>query len=535
MKKHTILVMAGILFISGAAVIMNGQDTQAAGKKVKAVVKGSTLTVSGKGALPSSLKVKKKKKVKKIVIKKGITSIPAGAFRSYKNVTAVEVAASVRSIGEDAFRCRKLKKIKIPGDFKIKLHKNRHRGYWITDKVDTVTFNTNLKLTCAAAFDASDFKVKKSDPKYKSIGGVIYTKDKKAVVRVPFRRKKLSIADGCETFCLQSVLYTNKDNEGEPSGGCRLTEITIPASVKKVESERYYALSERAGNYPGSLDFRNKLKMIIKSRQLDGKSFSELLNQMGISINDLMKQVPDQISLNEGIYISDDHVVLKYTGKSSALTVPEGVVCIGASACSTGKITTLILPQSLKEVGEDAFAGNPLKKLQLGRNLIRIGRSAFFGNELDEVTVPASVTEIGEDAFGGGGESGCVITIQGSSKGFTGKTFSVTNILRYTGAPQEKLTSFQIQTASYAKTRIRIGMDWNKVLDIGGYEVVAANNAKYTKNKTTVDIKPDETEKTITIKRKYKKGDSNVVYVKMRPYTVVSGKKIYGRWTEGKY
>lgn len=530
MRRNITFITMGMLFVLGTVAVMNGQDAQAAKKRVKAVVKGSTLTVSGKGAMSSSLKVKNKKKIKKIVIKKGITSIPPAAFKSYKNVTSAEVAVSVKTIGEDAFLCKKLKKIKVPGNFKIKLN-SRHRGYWITGKVDTVTFNTNLKLTCAAAFDTSNFKVKKGDPKYKSTGGVIYTKDGKAIVRVPFQRKKLTIADGCETFSLQSILYANKDNEGNSSGGCRLKEITIPASVKKVESKRYYALCEDEYYNPD----KNKLNVTLKSKQLDGTSFSELIYVAGIPVENLMKQVPDQISLQDGMYISSDHVLLVYTGKSSVLTIPDGIVRIGDFACNDKKITELILPDSVQTVGNRAFFGNPIKKLQLGKKLITIGESAFFGNELDEVSVPASVVEIGIDAFAGGGEAGCVVTIQGSSKNFTGKTFSLTNILKYTGDPQEKLTSFGIDGGSYSKTQIKVWMRWNKVLDVGGYQVVAAKDAKYTKNKTTVEIKPDETERTIIIKRKYKKGDSNVVYMKIRPYTMVNGKKVYGRWTEGKF
>lgn len=87
MKSKNVFLSAALLIALGGAVALTGQEAQAAKKKVKAVVKGSTLTVSGKGAMPSNLKIKKSKikKVRKIVIKKGVTSIPADAFRKYKN------------------------------------------------------------------------------------------------------------------------------------------------------------------------------------------------------------------------------------------------------------------------------------------------------------------------------------------------------------------------------------------------------------------------------------------------------------------
>lgn len=245
MKRKTMIMTAAMLLVLGSAVALNGLEAQAAKKqKVKAVVKGSTLTVSGKGAMPSSLKVKKSKinKVKKIVVKKGITAIPVDAFRKYKNVTKATVATSVKTIGANAFRCPKLKKLTVPGDFKVQLS----GSYWVTDKVDTVAFNTKLNLENAASFDANNLVVKKSDPNYKSVGGVIYTKDGKEIVRVPFQRGEVVIEEGCEVFSLQSVMYANEKNiDGDPLGGCRVRKIVIPASVKQVESEKHFALNQR--------------------------------------------------------------------------------------------------------------------------------------------------------------------------------------------------------------------------------------------------------------------------------------------------
>ncbi len=57
MKSKNVILSAALLIALGGAVALTGQEAQAAKKKVKAVVKGSTLTVSGKGAMPSNLKI----------------------------------------------------------------------------------------------------------------------------------------------------------------------------------------------------------------------------------------------------------------------------------------------------------------------------------------------------------------------------------------------------------------------------------------------------------------------------------------------
>ena len=106
MKRKALVMAAALLLMLGTAMVLNGQEAQAAKKKVKAAVRGSTLTISGEGAMPSDLTVKKSKinKVEKIVVKKGITSIPVNAFTKYKNVTSATVATSVNFQDQDIER-----------------------------------------------------------------------------------------------------------------------------------------------------------------------------------------------------------------------------------------------------------------------------------------------------------------------------------------------------------------------------------------------------------------------------------------------
>ena len=76
------------------------------------------LTISGTGTITARVvkkKVKTKSKVKKVIIKDGITGIGDKAFENCSNLTSVTIPSSVISIGDSAFKgCRKLKKITIP-------------------------------------------------------------------------------------------------------------------------------------------------------------------------------------------------------------------------------------------------------------------------------------------------------------------------------------------------------------------------------------------------------------------------------------
>ncbi len=568
MKRKTAVMTTALLLTLGAATVLTGQDAQAAKKKkVKASVKGSTLTISGKGAMPSSLKVKKskQKKIKKIVVKKGVTSIPVKAFTKFKNVTSTTVASSVKKIGQDAFKCKKLKKLTVPGNFTIVSRKNSKGAPWITDKINTVTFNTKLDLERAAAFDTNNLVVKKSDPNYKSIKGIIYSKDGKEIVRVPFQRSEVVLEDGCETFCLQSVLYANADIDSNSYGGCRVKKIVIPASVKKVESDRHFALSD-GGLIKRMVDRRVAgLQTDVKTKLLDDASLSQLIHVLGMSSDSLMKQLPDQISQTEGLYVSDEHTLLDYRRtdhlikipkgikkigdyafyryeRISELSLPEGLTEIGEAAFHTSSVwsfyedysclNVLVLPDSLVKIGDDAFANNEIREIKFGKNVKVIGDYAFDSNLLSKLTIPSSVEKIGSWAFArqSGVDDTDDIVIQGSSAGFADMVFGGGRLIYEKGPQEQKVSLSEPDIRSLSTKKIKVLVSWTQIKNADGYELVTATNAKFTKNKKQTILEGEQDKKELTLTGKFKK--TTKVYAKMRPFTYMDGKKVYGRWSQ---
>ena len=84
---------------------------------------GSTLTVSGSGAMkdfeggaPWSGSADQ---IHTVVLTGGVTSVGAGAFTDYKNLTAVDFGNSLKEIGASAFQgCEGLTKISLPASFR---------------------------------------------------------------------------------------------------------------------------------------------------------------------------------------------------------------------------------------------------------------------------------------------------------------------------------------------------------------------------------------------------------------------------------
>ena len=95
---------------------------------------------------------------------------------------------------------------------------------------------------------------------------------------------------------------------------------------------------------------------------------------------------------------------------------------------------------------------------------------------------------------------------------------------------KEAKTSLSIPVWKMDSKKITADLVWSGVKGASGYELVVSTNSKFTKNKKTVTAKAGAVKKTVTIKGKF--NSSVKIYAKMRPYTRVNGKKVYGRWSK---
>ena len=375
MKKKTFGLLM-LLMSFGLMWGMTGQRAQAAKKaNVKVTLKNGVLTISGKGAMPKNLKVKNKKNVKKVVIKKGITTVSDGAFQGCKQLKKVSlpstvkkigcysfqgtsikkltVPRSVKTIGQSAFRCRgEMKKLTLPGSFKLLSQKGDDAEYTVGALIDTVEFSSPLQLQTVSMFNAKNYIVNAKDSRYKSINGVIYSKN------------------GCEEFCLQSVLYSALDNEGDPVYSCSLEKIVIPAGIKKIESKKYQADKVAMPDRILSFDIRTK--------SLSDESVSELVSALNANPQELIHQLPEQITFENGLYITKDGILLSYTGEETEVTIPSYVRKIGFGAFQNNRsLKEVRLPNGLTEIGDRAFANCGLSKIIFPKTVTSFGKECF--------------------------------------------------------------------------------------------------------------------------------------------------------------
>lgn len=578
MRTRKMMLYAGMIasltmgiFISGA-----GQQKVEAKTKVTYTLKKGTLTIKGKGAMPAKMKFRRNKKIKKVIIKKGVTSVSYEAFALCKNLNSVTIPSTVKTIGIRSFygtkiskitvpsktktigqgafgSCKSLKTIVMPGDFKLKLEEDTDDKLWYVTSdqsaVDTITFNTKLKLANVSYLSANNLLVAKNDPSYQSIEGVIYTKDGKGIVRVPQKRTELKIKEGCTEFNMQSVLYNSTDSEGDEFNNCsKLKKIVIPSSVKSINKTKYK--TDRADACDMHVD-----TIEIAPKDFDANSLYALGSSLGknITIESLMKLLPDQITYKDHMYITKDHGLLKYDGKDANVEIPEEITWIAPEAFYRNetlknvklpsKITTIeentfygcseleavIIPDQVTMIGKSAFDEcTVLKSVTFGKSLKVIKDHAFASVNIRNFTIPSGIQKIETGAFAGINQIGTV-TFEGSTKYVAADAFmNSTGIkLVYKKGIKEAQTELSYDYIIARKNgNNKVRTTWQPVSGANGYQLKFSTDKKFKKVLKTVMVKKNVSNATTYVKNKKK-----TLYIKVRPYQTINKKNVYGRWS----
>lgn len=578
MRTRKMMLYAGMIasltmgiFISGA-----GQQKVEAKTKVTYTLKKGTLTIKGKGAMPAKMKFRRNKKIKKVIIKKGVTSVSYEAFALCKNLNSVTIPSTVKTIGIRSFygtkiskitvpsktktigqgafgSCKSLKTIVMPGDFKLKLEEDTDDKLWYVasdqSAVDTITFNTKLKLANVSYLSANNLVVAKNDPSYQSIEGVIYTKDGKGIVRVPQKRTELKIKEGCTEFNMQSVLYNSTDSEGDEFNNCsKLKKIVIPSSVKSINKIKYK--TDRADACDMHVD-----TIEIAPKDFDANSLYALGSSLGknITIESLMKLLPDQITYKDHMYITKDHGLLKYDGKDANVEIPEEITWIAPEAFYRNetlknvklpsKITTIeentfygcseleavVIPDQVTMIGKSAFDEcTVLKSVTFGKSLKVIKDHAFASVNIRNFTIPSGIQKIETGAFAGINQIGTV-TFEGSTKYVATDAFmNSTGIkLVYKKGIKEAQTELSYDYIIARKNgNNKVRTTWQPVSEANGYQLKFSTDKKFKKVLKTVMVKKNVSNATTYVKNKKK-----TLYIKVRPYQTINKKNVYGRWS----
>jgi len=398
-------MMFGIIILSVTATIFTQtNDASAAKKKTKQVdeyitmsLKNGVLTVKGKAEMadPVSTTAYKKKNIKKVVIKEGVTAIGDNVFKDCKKLTSIKIASTVKKIGIGAFEntaiksitipktvkklgelafdgCEKLENITMPGNIGvIKVVYDDGNDYvpspfiWnIGKSLKKVKFTTALNLDILKRIGKTEnFEVAANDPKYKSVDGMIYSKDEKTLIRIPLGRKKVVIPESCTTVTAGSYGYAIGDDiYGVES---TMSEIVFSKTVTKIISD---GTSVDLGHYECK-----DIKITLNMDYLDNESIQQLWAsnvcwEKSLK-NELMRK--GLAKLNEEnermLMLSDGYLCGYLTEDENDINKIE----------KHETINGLVVPDNVKTIGSKAFGGYYICSITLGSSVERVESTAF--------------------------------------------------------------------------------------------------------------------------------------------------------------
>lgn len=506
--------------------------------KVKTTIKNGVCTVSGKGAMTDDTSYNKK--IKKVIIKDGVTSLPEEAFAGCLKLKEISIADSVKSIGACAFMqtdlreitipnsvkklgnsvlssCKKLTKVKMPGNVKIIYGSDEYFPVFqfdVDSPVKTIELTSSLNLEIFMYLSAENIVVSKNDPKYTSIDGLLYTKDGKSLVRIPNLRKKAVIADGCEEFCTTAVEWAG-DDDGDPYMGCEdLKTIVLPESIRTINTKKHltrWGTSSYAEEH--HTDKTDYISFTIANKNMPWEQVSLLHKKFNTPYETLQKEVPAVFGpgAEQGfITPKDGTVLLKYVGKDDNVCIPQEITKIEKNAFASSTLKNVVFPEGLEKIGENAFAN--CKKLT-------------------KVTIPKSVDIIDQDAF-----SKCKnlkkITFKGTPSDISPYAFDGTAVVSEPGSIKTQYTWAVLDRLKSTRKKSVFNGTFHclRLKSADGYELQISSTKKFTK-KTT---------KTFAVKKDGKRVCRNLklpndLYLRIRPYKLTGSEKTYGKWTYADY
>ena len=310
-------------------------------------------------------------KLRKAVLKEGITEIGFNMFAGCRKLTEVQIPSSVSYIGERAFAFTGLTEVFIPSG--------------VTNMEDYVF---------AGCSELATISVDRANENYIVKGNCLPTDIKIRSVRYAFS----------DNSALESVTIPgNVESIDGAFARCEdLREVTISEGVKKIGRLSFvYCKGLSSIALPASIEE-------IESNPFMGCSSLETLSVA-----------------NGGTFKSENNCVLSGDGKTLVIGckrsgIPSSVTEIGEYAFAEQFIDKTVqrisIPANVEVIGDSAFvkcSGLVGVSFSDGGILTTIGKSAFYGCiglSADEFKLPATVTSVKSDAF-----TEC--TIKGSGAG----------------------------------------------------------------------------------------------------------------------
>ena len=341
--------------------------TGTCGENLTWVLRGSTLTIEGTGAMTDFTSTGQpwreyKQQIRRVKIADGATSVGDYAFFHCYDLEYVELPDSVQTIGASSFfYCNSLESIDLPGN----LVTIRDHAFGSCDVLTGVTFPAGLTTIGITAFS-----------------GTALT--------------SAVLPEGVTSIGRQAFM------------GCPLTEAVIPASLTEIG---FCAFQDCTPLAAVSVDPENSAYCNDRQGALYSKNMSTLILVPAGYIGSFV--IPDSV-------VTVESCALRNCDLLTAVQIPDSVTDLGEMAFyECALLNNVVIPESVTRIPDSAFAWCPgLSNILLPETLTAIGESAYYGcTDLKLLVIPGSVAELGARCFGNSGLQ--TVFFRGDAPSFT--------------------------------------------------------------------------------------------------------------------
>ena len=285
--------------------------------------------------------------VTEIVVHQSVKKIGQGAFAYRRRLSKINLPEGIEEIPSYLFvKCNSLKTIFIPSTVR-------------RIQIENASFPEKDSFTAVFPIDFNDpeferFIVDKRNLYFKSVDGILFSKDGSSVLAVPPKcpidnfiipNEVKTIKKGAFQYnkTIKTLTFTNGninveycDVESGTFMGSNIREVIFPESMKKIQSNMFFRCSELS-----------------------------------------------EVVLPENLTEIEDNAF--YGTKINRLDLPSSLKRIGDTAFGFCKIDQLVLPDDLEYIEDYAFACNKIKRVVLPKALKKLGFCAFAGAEEIEI------------------------------------------------------------------------------------------------------------------------------------------------------